>query len=662
MKGAFMARKSAAQPASLLDDSLTELQRQDVYLGELPSSYEYPLFSGKQAIESQRRSGYRNTARAVRELVDNSIEAGARNVWVALDRVTSDARKKGDRKETVSALAVIDDGPGMRPRMIRYAMSWGGGTHFKSPTKIAKFGFGLPNSSINQTRHVEVYSRTTESPQWYRCVLDLDDPKTVPQFGLATIPEPSAAELPAFVQEYLKRKNLKLSSGTIVVWSKPDRLTYSQAPALKQHLRHDFGVTYRGLFSSFHLHIEDDEVKAVDPLFLTPSAVYFVPQEDGGPSCTYEREIPVKFWRDNETGTPHLVRLKSAQELKAATAESGVVVGTIAARVARFPKGFIEGKAKEAVGDAKKRFEIRKSRRGISVVRAGREIDTISDLPISSNDRASGLGDWPLLQAYAYHWGVEVRFSPELDEALGIGNDKQTVSPIEDFWRVLHDAELDKALQAERKYQEDVRKRTRAEEAVAEALGKDKPNPATEAAAQAEKVIGAPSHIPDEIKEAAQKKLEEAARERAKQTNEPLDKAREAIAADSRRKQFRVDFFSAEGGVFFKPDVGPNLLKIALINKAHPFFRHFYSRLPRLGDPRARQAVDLLLIALAKAEIEADRTSPDGGPSKADFYEYEREQKWSPFLGTALKILDHMEYSGEEEEEEEEDDDDRVAG
>ena len=88
---------------------------------------------------------------------------------------------------------------------------------------------------------------------------------------------------------------------------------------------------------------------------------------------------------------------------------------------------------------------------------------------------------------------------------------------------------------------------------------------------------------------------------------------------------------------------------------------HPAPRLPQLGDPRARQAVDLLLIALAKAEIEADRTSTDGGPSKADFYEYEREQKWSPFLGTALKILDHMEDSGEEEEEEEEDED-RVAG
>src|SRR5262249_25390003 len=154
---------------------------------------------------------------------------------------------------------------------------------------------------------------------------------------------------------------------------------------------------------------------------------------------TYEREIPVRFWRDAETGTPHLASLKSAAELSEAEKEDGTVVGTLTVRVARFPDGFVAGREKDAKGDAHKRFNIRKSRRGISVVRAGREIDTIFDFPSSSTDRASGLGDWPLLQSYAYHWAVEVRFTPDLDESFGVGNDKQTVSPIEDFWRVLHE-------------------------------------------------------------------------------------------------------------------------------------------------------------------------------------------------------------------------------
>src|SRR5690348_5576327 len=163
---------------------LTELQRQDDYIRELPENFEFPLFSGRQAVESQRKSGYKTTAHAAREIVDNAIEAGASNVWIALDRVSPSKRGKYERKDAVSAIAFIDDGPGMRPKMARFALSWGGGTHTRAPEFIAKFGFGLPNSSINQTRRVEVYTRTVEDKGWIRAVLDINE---VPPYGLMQI-------------------------------------------------------------------------------------------------------------------------------------------------------------------------------------------------------------------------------------------------------------------------------------------------------------------------------------------------------------------------------------------------------------------------------------------------------------------------------------------
>jgi len=55
----------------------------------------------------------------------------------------------------------------------------------------------------------------------------------------------------------------------------------------------------------------------------------------------------------------------------------------------------------------------------------------------SARNRVSDLGDWPMLQSYAYHWGIEVGFGPEFDEVFGITNDKQRVRPIDDFWRLL---------------------------------------------------------------------------------------------------------------------------------------------------------------------------------------------------------------------------------
>jgi hypothetical protein len=138
------------------DALLSELERQEKYLAQLPENYEFPLFNARQAVESQRRSGYKDTAAASREIVDNAIEAGATHVDVVFDT----AKAKNNRR-SVTAVAFIDDGAGMSPKMARYALSWGGGTHFEDPEFIGRFGFGLPNASINQTRRVEVYTRTS---------------------------------------------------------------------------------------------------------------------------------------------------------------------------------------------------------------------------------------------------------------------------------------------------------------------------------------------------------------------------------------------------------------------------------------------------------------------------------------------------------------------
>src|SRR5713101_6607339 len=169
MKGPFpMATATAllTEPEAMENRILTELQRQEAALAELPQDYQFPLFDGRQAIESQRKSGYKNTARAAREIVDNAYEAGAKNVWVVFRRPTEEERGKYERRDAVSAVAFIDDGPGMLPMMARYALSWGGGTHLNDPTGIGRFGFGLPNSSINQTRRVEVYTRTGAKQPW----------------------------------------------------------------------------------------------------------------------------------------------------------------------------------------------------------------------------------------------------------------------------------------------------------------------------------------------------------------------------------------------------------------------------------------------------------------------------------------------------------------
>ena len=92
-------------------------------------------------------------------------------------------------------------------------------------------------------------------------------------------------------------------------------------------------------------------------------------------------------------------------------------------------------------------------------VRAGREIETFDAYPRTKHDKESGLGDWPHISGYAYHFAVEITFDPDLDEVFNVGNDKQTIRPIDDFWRVMASAEvaLDAAIHAEEAYQNKTR-------------------------------------------------------------------------------------------------------------------------------------------------------------------------------------------------------------
>src|SRR5687767_3423166 len=89
---------------------LTEVERQKKYLDQLPANFTFPLFNSRKALESQRQSGYRNTAAAAREIIDNAIEAQASRVHVIFNRPHE--RKPGDRRNRVTSIAFIDDGSG----------------------------------------------------------------------------------------------------------------------------------------------------------------------------------------------------------------------------------------------------------------------------------------------------------------------------------------------------------------------------------------------------------------------------------------------------------------------------------------------------------------------------------------------------------------------
>lgn len=627
------------------DKLLTEIERQEKYLGQLPENFEFPLFNSKQALESQRKNGYRDTASAAREIVDNSIEAGAKRIDIIFEHSKSERGK-----DLVTSIAFIDDGSGMLPKMIQYALSLGGGTHFDEPDFIGKFGFGLPNASINQTKRVEVYSYPSGSKDLMRAALDVNE---VQQHGLQTVQPAQKATLPEFVQKHLTKNKLKFEHGTVVVWVNPDRLTYKTGAKLKEHLLDDFGITYRYLLTEVNLFIEGVNVGITDPIFLNPEGRFYLPPDEsgspdaGGANEIFNRSFVIKHYVDPDTGINHVDKVDELSDINEKDPNL-LTYGAVNVRVSRLPYGFAAEQGNDKFSS--NRLDIRTTGRGISFVRAGREIETLKVFPHTKRDYAAGLGSWLVLQSYDYHWACEIVFKPELDEVFGITNDKQKVRPLEDFWRVLasDDVELDAALRKEHRWQTALRKQKKAEREKAKIQKQTEPTSeptlAESAAATVEIITGKTASIPDRGKEAVKTVTDNKIDERVTVTHETREEAIKALEAERKRRPYKIEYFERVSGAFYEPELGAYGQIIVKINRRHPFFQAAYETLLSIeGGLKAKEAIDLLLIALAKAELTAEHELTQ------QLYETQRKETWSPFLEKSVKVLQQKMSSNDSE-------------
>src|SRR5262249_25060369 len=152
-------------------------------------------------------SGYKSTGNAINEFIDNSIQAGAGRVDIIY---TIDDQE-------ISNIAVIDDGHGMEPDMIRAAVMWGGTHRPNNRDGFGRYGFGLPSAAVSITKVFEVYS-LVKGGRWYKVRVNLKDitsGKLTNQAGQVISPGATPAELPSFVVNVLEGKPLE--QGTVIV-------------------------------------------------------------------------------------------------------------------------------------------------------------------------------------------------------------------------------------------------------------------------------------------------------------------------------------------------------------------------------------------------------------------------------------------------------------
>lgn len=385
------------------------LAAQRAYAERLANRAKFGLLVPEAFVRGIRDLGYRRNGDAIAEFIDNSLQAGAERIDIAFGYDGSASRKKPTQ------LAVIDDGHGMEPAMLRMAVMWGGTHRENDRSGLGRYGYGLPCASVSLGRRFTVISKVAGGPL-HEVTLDLDALAAgdyTDRRGDIVVPEPRKTEMAPFVAERIKNSFPGgWRSGTVILIEKLDRLEWITAQALRENLRRQFGVTYHKLRGEAVMYIDDDYVDPIDPLFTTPGFhLHDLDQDRAQPLDPVRIEV-----RDPETGNYR---------------------GAIALRYAWLPPSFGSiDKDRDAVGlNANPRFGILKDYHGIIFSRNGRLVDVQTRTPWTSfinNDR---------------YIKVEVEFSATLDEQFGVTTSKQqvTVSPL--IWDLLREAGLPKAIE-----------------------------------------------------------------------------------------------------------------------------------------------------------------------------------------------------------------------
>lgn len=320
-------------------------------------------------IQATRDSGYKGTTSAVSELVDNSLQAGARRVWIQLSAVPDDMYPV--------EVVVLDDGCGMdEPRLVQ-ALRFGGSSRFNDRAGLGRYGMGLPNASLSQARRVEVFS--WEKPD--RTLFSYLDVDEIASGRLCEVPGPKAVAQPTWGEID------HTPSGTAVVWKRCDRLDNRRISTMARKVAESLGRIFRHfLWKSVEIRVNGTIVAPIDPLYLRRPSL-----TQGG--RIFGEELTYKIKSPSTDATPQ--------------------VGIVTVQFSELPVH-----EWHPLSNEDKRAKGVSNGAGISVVRGGREIDY--GWFFMGRKRRENYDDW---------WRCEVSFDPVLDEAFGITHTKQQIRP-----------------------------------------------------------------------------------------------------------------------------------------------------------------------------------------------------------------------------------------
>jgi len=572
-------------------------------------------------IQTLRDAGYKSTSFAVAELVDNSIEAEAANIAISIQ--SGEEVVNNTISERIQKIGIFDDGIGMDFDVLSKCLSFGWGTRLNNGTGLGKFGFGLKGASISQARRIEIYSwQKNQTPNFI--YLDIDEVK---ENNLNELPEAISKDIPSNEMHLLK--GFKPESGTLIIWSKLDRLNPKRAETLVKHMNGDMCRIFRhfmddddtlGKRRNISVSITDPNgdliensqvLAANDPTYLLkPNNV---PGYENEQTNIINDQVTLKVLDENN----------NEQEIKFICS---IAKPEIQALGGNTPVGRHYGK-----------------NNGISFVRHGRELEL------------SYKGFFTQSEARNRWIGLEVQFEPALDRFFNVPNNKQS---IRDFRKFEEDELEGLAITAsQEKDSFEGRKASmlielhkivdrcfKNAESIVKSRGKgnrkkeiagEEDSTGTRASKKLKEIdINVPTNSE---KISATKTPQEKHAELVKLNMESDSNLTLSEATDLAKYQMAnlVDIVEKEwpGNTFLDVDyVGA--AAVAIVNRKHKFYDIFYDHLMKADDARGYEALKLMLLALTRSE---DVMTANGEISEEKFGKL--RDTWGKYLKELLPLV-----------------------
>ena len=362
------------------------------------------LFPGSLTIRALRDSRYHNTAYAIAELIDNSIEADAEQIELLCMEQAGMVESRTRRR--ISEIAVLDNGTGMDKRTLIEALRFGGGTRHYSNRGIGKYGMGLPTSSMSQCKRVDVWTWQHGVDSAWHSSIDAD----VIEGGDHEVPFPDRdTPIPEMWRIAGSDEIYRGKSGTLVVWSNLDKVQWKTGRTIIDHTSREVGRIHRHFIDADITRIRtasffanrpseaeyERAVVANDPLYLM--SVTSIPEEPWDNEPMFEQWGEIKSYPVTVEGKEETIWVKYS-----IVKPEALRTDLVTQNPGRTPRG-----------------EHAKHNIGVSVVRADREIFLDDAFRREGGSAENPQNRW---------WGCEVSFGRNCDELFGVDHNKQMVA------------------------------------------------------------------------------------------------------------------------------------------------------------------------------------------------------------------------------------------